>query len=136
MSQITDNLNGTSIAQFSQITGLVIGDLIVVRYFTDGIDGVYRVLGTPSPSSIIISYTFTNSNQTTLTGNGLAWFLQTMRVAQASDVASLPYSNALVPGGRAWVDNNGLGHWEVLEKQTPFTPAENKNAVTPQTDSL
>jgi len=136
LTQITDNLNSTSIAQFSQITTLAVGDLIIVRYFADGVDGVYRVLGRPSPTSIIIAYAFTNNNQTTLTGNGLGWFLQTMRVSQASDVATLPYANALVPGARAWVDDNGSGHWEVLEKQAPFTLTESKNAVTPQTNSL
>jgi hypothetical protein len=134
--QITDNLNSTSIAQFNAVTGLAIGDLVIVRYFADGVDGVYRVIGTPSPTSVIIAYAFTNTNQTILTGNGIAWFLQTMRVGQASDVAALPYAQALVPGARAWVDNNGSGHWEVLEKQTPFTLAENKNAVVPQTNSL
>jgi hypothetical protein len=134
--QLTDNLNSTSVAQFNAVTGLAIGDLVIVRYFADGVDGVYRVLGTPSPTSVIIAYAFTNTNQTILTGNGIAWFLQTMRVAQASDVAALPYAQALVPGARAWVDNNGSGHWEVLEKQTPFSLAENKNAVVPQTNSL
>jgi hypothetical protein len=136
LTQITDNLNRTSIAQFSQVTGLAVGDLIIIRYFANGVDGVYRVLGRPSPTSVIIAYAFTNTNQTTITGNGLAWFLQTMRVSQASDVATLPYSQDLVPGARAWVDNNGSGHWEVLEKQAPFSLAENKNAITPQTNSL
>jgi hypothetical protein len=136
LTQITDNLNSTSIAQFSQITGLAVGDLVIIRYFADGVDGVYRVLGRPSPTSIIIAYAFTNTNQTSLTGNGLGWFLQTMRVSQASDVATLPYANALIPGARAWVDDNGAGHWQVLEKQAPFTLTENKNAVTPQTNSL
>jgi hypothetical protein len=44
-----------------------------------------------------------------------------MRVSQASDVASLPYSNSLISGARAYVDDNGSGHWQVLEKQNPFT---------------
>ena len=40
-----------------------------------------------------------------------------MRVSQASDVVNLPYVNSLLPGARAWVDNNGAGLWEVIEKQ-------------------
>jgi hypothetical protein len=64
--QLTDNLNSTSIAQFSSVTGLVVGDLIIVRFFANGVDGVYRVLGTPSPTQIIISYSFLNTNQTTI----------------------------------------------------------------------
>jgi pimeloyl-ACP methyl ester carboxylesterase len=50
----------------------------------------------------------------------LVFFLQTARVAQASDVASLPYSNELIPGSKAWVDDDGTGHWVVLEKQEQF----------------
>ena len=136
LKQITDNLNGTSIAQFTAVTNLAIGDLIIVRYFANGIDGVYRVLGLPSPTQIIISYSFTSTNQTTVTGNGLAWRLQTMRVGQASDVYTLPYATDLVSGARAWVDNNGSGHWEVLEKQAPFATLQSLSAFVPETNSL
>jgi hypothetical protein len=121
LSQVTDNLNGTSIAQFTQPHGLSVGDLVIVRYFDANIDGVYRVLSVPSISSITIAYRFNNTNQTSISGNGLAFYLQTMRVTQASDVASLPYVNSLIPGSLAYVDNDGTGHWEVLEKQNPFT---------------
>jgi hypothetical protein len=121
LTQITDNLNGTSIAQFSQVHELAVGDLIVIRYFSTGVDGVYRVLSTPSITSITIAFTFVNSNQTQLFGTGLAFYLQTMRVAQASDVANLPYVNSLIPGALAYVDNDGTDHWQVLQKQSPFS---------------
>jgi hypothetical protein len=42
--QLTDNLNGTSRAQFSNTVDLAVGDLIIIRYFSDAVDGVYRVL--------------------------------------------------------------------------------------------
>jgi hypothetical protein len=118
---VTDNLNGTSIAQFSQPHGLSIGDLVVFRYFNANVNGVYRVLAVPGLSSITVAFNFGSSNQTSLIGSGLVFYLQTMRVSQASDVASLPYSNSLIAGARAYVDDNGSGHWEVLEKQNPFT---------------
>jgi hypothetical protein len=121
LTQITDNLNGTSIAQFTQVHGLAVGDLIVIRYFSTGVDGVYRVLSTPSITSITIAFSFVNTNQTQLVGTGLAFYLQTMRVAQASDVANLPYVNSLIPGALAFVDNDGTDHWQVLQKQNPFS---------------
>jgi hypothetical protein len=121
LTQVVDNLNGTSIAQFNQAHGLGIGDLVIVRYFNAAINGVYRVLAVPSITSVTIAYNFNNSNQTTVTGTGLVFYLQTMRVAQASDIANLPYANDLIPGALAFVDNNGEGHWEVLQKQNPFT---------------
>lgn len=121
MTQLIDNLNGTSVAQFNQVHGLRTGDLVIVRYFNTSVDGVYRVISVPSINSIIIAYTFVNTNQTTITGTGLVFFLQTMRVAQASDVACLPYANSLIPGALAYVDNDGTGHWEVLQKQNTFS---------------
>jgi hypothetical protein len=121
LTQIIDNLNGTSIAQFTQVHQLRVGDLIVVRYFNSAVNGVYRVLATPSITSVVISFAFVNTNQTSISGTGLVFYLQTMRVAQASDVASLPYVNSLVPGALAFVDNDGTDHWEVLQKQNPFS---------------
>ena len=120
ITQLQDNLNGTSVATFTQEHGLSVGDLIIIRYFNESVNGVYRVLSVPGIYSINIAYSFVNTNQTTLTGNGLGFYLQSMRVAQSSDVASLPYANQLIFGAKAWVDNNGSGHWEVLEKQEVF----------------
>jgi hypothetical protein len=134
--QIVDNLNGTSRAQFSQTVNLSVGDLIIIRYFNSSVDGVYRVLSRPTIDSIVIEYTFVNSNQSSISGTGIAFYLQTMRVAQASDVINLPYANQLVPGAMAWVDDNGIGQWEVLQKTNPFMPIETIVLEAPQTNSL
>jgi hypothetical protein len=120
LRQVVDNLNGTSIAQFNQAHNLSVGDLIIIRYFDSAVNGVYRVLAVPSITSVTIAYSFVNTNQTTINGTGLVFYLQTMRVAQASDVVNLPYANDLIPGALAFVDNNGEGHWQVLQKQDPF----------------
>ena len=122
ISQVSDNLNGTSSVTFTQAHNLVRGDLLIVRYFNTAIDGVYRVLNVSNqPNMLTIAYDFGTSKQTTFVSQGIGFFLQTMRVAQASDVINLPYANNLVPGALAWVDDNGSGHWEVLEKQSPFS---------------
>ena len=134
--QVTDNLNGTSRAQFSQAVNLNVGDLIIVRYFSSTVDGVYRVLSRPTIDSVVIEYSFVNSNQTSISGQGIAFYLQTMRVAQASDVINLPYANQLVPGAMAWVDNDGLGHWEVLQKTNPFASIETITVEAPQANAL
>ena len=97
ITQLTDNLNGTSRVQFSTTVNLAVGDLIIIRYFNTAVDGVYRVLSRPSIDTVVIQFAFTNANQTTLTGIGIAFYLQTMRVTQASDVINLPYANQLVP---------------------------------------
>jgi len=128
MTQLTDNLNGTSIVQFSAAHNLSAGALIIIKYFNDAVNGVYRVLSSPSPTTITISYSFTNTNITTVTGTGLVLDLQSARVSQASDISTLPYVNSLVPGAIAWVDNDGNGHWETVQKQAPFITS---STITP-----
>jgi hypothetical protein len=128
MTQLTDNLNGTSVVQFNNTHNLSTGDLIIIKYFNDAVNGVYRVLSTPTPTTIAISYSFTKTNVTTVTGTGLVLRLQSARVSQASDISTLPYVNSLVPGAIAWVDNDGYGHWETVQKQAPFTVS---TSITP-----
>ena len=120
MQKLSDNLDGTSIAQFNATHGLSAADLIIIKYFNDGVDGVYRVLSVPTPTTIIISFSFVNTNVTTVAGTGLVFHLQSARVSQASDISKLPYVNDLVPGAKAWIDNDGSGHWEAVKKQISF----------------
>jgi hypothetical protein len=122
MRQLTNNLNGTSVVQFTQAHNLSVGDLIIIRYYSESVNGVYRVIAVPSITSIVVAYSFVNTNQTSISGTGLVFYLQTTRVAQASDIVNLPYANDLIAGALAYVDNNGDGHWQVLEKQEPFSP--------------
>lgn len=117
---VSDNLDGTSLLTFNEAHNLTRGDLLIIRFLSSSIDGVYRVLNTPRVNTLTIAYTFDNANQTTLSGSGLGFFLQTMRVSQASDLVNLPYTNDLIPGALAWVDDNGNGQWSVLEKQNVF----------------
>jgi hypothetical protein len=117
VASVTSNLNTTAIVQYSEKHGLSVDEVIVIRFFNDNVDGIYKVLAVPSPNTIVINLPIKN----TVTGNGIGLVLRTMRVAQASDVLNLTYANVLTAGAKAWVDNNGEGLWTVLEKQTPFT---------------
>jgi hypothetical protein len=103
---VSDNLDGTSLAQFTTAHGLSTGDTIIIRYFDDNVNGVYRVISTPTVTTVVIAFSFANTNQTSLSGNGLAFYLTSARVSQPSEIASLPYVNLLTPGARAWIDNN------------------------------
>jgi hypothetical protein len=124
ISSATPNLNGTTIVTFTRPPGLAVGDILIIRFLDAIVDGVYRVLARPGLTSVAIALPITN----TVTGEGLGFSLQTMRVAQASDVLNLPYTDALIPGAKVWVDNNGSGRWEVLQKTDPFTDV---GAITP-----
>lgn len=119
--QVSTNLNSTSVVTFTGKHNLSIYDIIVIRNFADNVDDVYRVLAVPSANTIVVELPITRS----ITGEGVAVVLKTMRVAQASDVINLSYANELIAGAKAWVDNNGNGLWQVLEKQTPFSQTVN-----------
>ena len=131
---VEDNLNNNSIVTFNQAHGLTAGDTVIIKYFSDAINGAYQVLSVPSIYTIIVDYTFTGF-QTTEVGNGFAFTLQPCRVHQPSDIKLLPYANELLPGSRAWVDDNSFGRWTVLEKTDPFVQAETLTPFTPVTGS-
>ena len=119
VTQVADNLNGRSLVTFNGTHGLTVNDIVLIRFFSSDIDGSYRVLSVPSISTITIDYRFPGF-QTTATGTGLALHLVTSRVAQASDVPDLTYSQSLIPGSLVWVDRDPQGQWVVLQKTQPY----------------
>ena len=131
ISEISSNLNGTSTVTFTQLHGLTVGNIIIIRFFNTQVDGVHRVLAVPNARSVVIEVDYQN----TQTGHGIAFFLQTMRVSQASDAVNLPYSVELIPGARAWVDDIGDGRWAVLEKIYPFVSNSSLPQGSPQSQS-
>jgi hypothetical protein len=124
IDSVRDNLNGTCTFTFAGQHGLSLNQKIVVKYFGADVDGSYRVLGIPGLKTITVELSLGGA-ATTVTGTGVCFVLESMRVRQASDVSLLEYSNSLLPGNRAWVDDDGTGHWAVYEKINPFSsPAE------------
>jgi hypothetical protein len=135
VDHVCDNLNGTSRAIFSKQHNLRIGNKLIIKFFDAEIDGVYEVVGVPDPNTVNIVFQFTGT-RTVANGQGLGFTLQSMRVAQASDIANLPYANEIRSGARVWVDNNGNNQWAVLEKQQVFDPAFALDAAPSYTGSL
>ena len=134
ITQVADNFNGQAVVTFGEQHGLKVGDYIIIRYFSDNINGAYLVNTVPSLNTITITFSFAGA-QTIATGTGVGFTLQTSRVAQPADIIHLPYALAIPPGAKVWVDNNGNGQWEVLEKtdpfveNTPLTTAENTSEI-------
>jgi len=128
MTLLSNNLNGTSLVTFTAAHGLAVSDLIIIKYFNPAVNGVYRVLSAPSITTVTIAFTFTNTNLTSVGGVGLVFKLDSARVSQASDISTLSYVNHLTPGDIVWVDNDGNGHWETLQKQAPFVT---NSTITP-----
>ena len=120
IQHVCDNLNGTSRVIFNDHHNLAVGDKLIIKFFDTEINGVYQVLSVPSLDTVNIAFTFV-SNRSVANGTGIGFTLQTMRVAQASDVDTLPYALNILPGAKVWVDDNGDGLWEVLQKNNVFS---------------
>jgi hypothetical protein len=119
IQHVCDNLDGTSIVIFSKQHGLTVNDTIIIKQFDSEIDGVYRVISVPTLTKITIEFSFTG-DRTVVNGTGFAFELVTQRVSQFSDAVDLAYANLPVPGARVWIDNDGTGHWAVVEKRQVF----------------
>ena len=120
IQHVCDNLDNTSRVIFSQQHGLSIGDTLIIKFFDIEVNGVYQVVGVLNLNTVNIVFQFAG-DRVVANGTGLGFTLQTMRVAQASDVINLPYANDILPGAKVWVDNNGNDKWQVIEKQEVFT---------------
>jgi len=132
---VSNNLDGTSLLIFNKQHGLSAGDVIVIKYFSTDINGVYTVKSVPALDTLIINFSFIVPSQLSATGVGIVFKLQTQRVKQASDIINLPYSRSLLPGAKVWVDNNGSDHWQVLEKQDTLIPGQGFVARNPFSNS-
>ena len=119
VSHVCDNLDFTSRVIFTKQHNLSVGDKLIIKYFDSEVDGVYDVISVPSLTEITIAFQFSGS-RTVANGNGIAFTLKSLRVAQASDVVNLPYVNNISSNVKIWVDNNGNNLWEVLEKDVVF----------------
>lgn len=119
IAHVCDNLDGTSRVIFTNQHGLSVGDQLIIKFFDSEVNGVYKVASIPDLNTVNIVFSF-DGDRVVVNGNGIGFTLQTMRVSQASDVLTLPYTKIIPPGARVWVDNNGSDQWQVLEKQDPF----------------
>lgn len=128
IQHVCDNLDGTSRVIFNTQHGLAAGDKLIIKFFDTEINGVYQVLSVANLTTVNIAFSFTG-DRTVANGTGLGFTLKTMRVAQASDVLDLPYANNILPGAKVWVDDNGSGLWEVLQKNAVFSDVAELNPV-------
>ena len=120
IAHVCDNLDGTSLVIFTQQHGLTVREKLIIKFFDAEVNGVYDVLSVVSLDKITIAFSF-SGNRTVVDGNGIGFTLATQRVAQASDILNLPYANTLQPGAKVWVDDNGAGLWETVQKEEVFS---------------
>ena len=117
--QVKDNLDGTCTVTFASNHNLSVDQKIVIKYFDSIVDGSYDVVSVPGLKTVTIFLSLPG-NTTTLTGLGLSFVLESVRVAQASDIAGLSYADTFITNDQVWVDDDGTGHWAVYKKNNPF----------------
>jgi hypothetical protein len=132
--QVSDNLDGRCLVQFNQNHGLIVGDYLVIKFFDTQVNGIYQVRSLPTLNSVLIDLTLTGF-QTTINSQGIGLTFKTARVNQAADVVELDYARDLGPGAKVWVNNNGQGLWQVIEKTDPFTLGRDLVPDEPVNDS-
>jgi len=119
--EVTDNLDGTLNIEFSGTTDLAVGEVVVIKFFDDRVDGAHRISNIVDLKNITVSGAIADSEETTITGNGSAFRLESVRLAQPSDLANQSYVTRLGNNDRVWVDNDINGDWKVYEKVSPFS---------------
>jgi len=123
---VVDNLNGTLSLTFESDHGLVAGEVLVLTSFSSLLDGAHRVIQVNDARSLTVAGNLTR-NTTSVTGNAIAFKLESARFEQASDVVNASYTSNLFSQDKIWADTNQDGKWNVYQKNQPF------NAVTSQT---
>ena len=135
----TDNLDGTTTLSFRGNHGLAKDDIIIVRFFDAAINFAYRVQSIPALHKAVIPLSLP-TDITVIESEGVVFKLNSVRVAQPSDTADLPFASELDPGNRVWINDNGSDKWQVIEKINPFVkensfePFKNfENSLTDET---
>ena len=125
----SDNLDGTITIKFNGHHHLSKNDIIIIRYFdSEYIDGAYRVTNTVDLDKIVIAGSLPE-DIITVEDLGVAFTLQTAKVAQGSDIARLPYIKQMQTGEKIWVDGT---QWKVLQKFDPFNDTTNQFSKIPK----
>ena len=131
ITQVTDNLNGTSTITFDGHHGLTVDDKLIVKYFDTDVDGAYQISSIPGLKTVVVELSLPDS-ATSITGVGVGFVLESVRTTQASDISNLSFANQLVAGSKAWADDDGTGHWAAYEKTNPFSDS---TELTPSRDN-
>jgi len=121
---IADNLDGTATLTFNGFHTLVKDDIAVIRFFDDDVDGAYKVKTAPTLDKIVIDLDL-GKDVTQIQDIGIGFVLQSVKVAQGSDIADLPFIRNIETGEQIWVDSD---QWKVLKKFNPFNDPANTHS--------
>ena len=136
LTTVLDNLNTTCTFTFDVPHGLIVGQRLIIKFFNSAVDGAYIIQTVPGLKTLTVNLSLPEDVTTITNGDGRAFTLESVRVAQPSDIAGLSFSTSLVATNQVWVDNNGNDNWTVLQKQNPFATSGEIQAETPVINDL
>ena len=133
VTKLSYSLDSNAILTFDRKHPFTIDDPLVLKYFHPRFDGIFTVIGTPTPLTVLIAI----SNVQLLTGQpsplqyliragsitaaGTAYSLKSARTSSLSTLANTaPPTNGWLENDKIWVDNATSSGWEVYSFNTPW----------------
>ena len=112
---VVNNLNNTLNVIFNNSHGLLYKQNIGILNFNNKIDGYYTVTSVIDVTTISITKTLSVTD-ISFTGYGIAYLLQSQRVATSRDINGLPLNNSEFTSTNVWVDKSDKNDWAVYQK--------------------
>jgi len=117
--QVVNNLNNTVTLVFAEPHNLVKYQTIAIINFDSNIDG-YRIVQSVVDNYRVVVALSLVASIPKITGAGTVMRFQSQRVAQPSDINSLPLLNTEFVKNKVWVDTNTDGNWAVYRKSINY----------------
>lgn len=117
---VSDNLDGSMDVKFDQAHTLTKGQVVVLKTSNTQISAAYRVNLVKDYKTITL-LTSEEFDEPVFNVTGIVFKLDTVRVADPSQISTQTYTNSIYAGDFAWVDNNNEAKWSVYERQHPYT---------------
>ena len=121
-----NNLNNTVTITFAAPHNLTQYQPFAIVNFDASVNGYYLATLIVDQYNVIINLVLGQSVKN-ITGQGVAMLFQSQRVAQPSDINTLPLLDSEFIKNKVWVDTNNNGAWAVYRKSINY---QYENAIT------
>lgn len=105
-------------------------EFISIRQISDSLDGIFEVIGVPTPTSFVITTEANDVVEPESILNGFVYYFNNVRLKSFDEISSIKGLARWQECEKVWVDNDGTGNWVVMERDTVTVPTY----VRPYTD--
>ncbi len=127
VSTLTYSLDSLAAFTFVQAHNLSVNDVFIVKNFSAAVDGFYVVSYVIDEYNVNVTVTPSLENMLITTpvitvdpGATVVFEVQSMRVANMTDISSYAPTHGWLTTDNLWVDNDTSGGWAVYSKVTPW----------------